>query len=227
MLTCAARVRPPRRRRRQYLGLLLASSDGKVIGAVFETLMALGRRGSSSLKRAERPTELHSRLFEICQNTSVKDAGVDLLSLASSGAERIPECERLRERGITVEFFREDAGSPCGGSMTTVRAGAAEFDGRGGDEAAACVDFCEARDIPTAQRFRVLSKLRLLNRICDREGRQTIVTMRLLAFTALIQGNPEHGTRGGARPQESAARTSPTRCARDAAGPRPPARRAL
>ena len=105
-----------------------------------------------------------------------------------------------------------------------LRAGAAEFDGRGGDEAAACVDFCEARDIPTAQRFRVLSKLRLLNRICDREGRQTIVTMRLLAFTALIQGNPEHGTRGGARPQESAA---PTRCARDAAGPRPPARRAL
>ena len=161
---------------------------------MFETLIVLGRRGSSSLKRTDRPTELHSRLFEICQNTSAKDVGIDLLTLASSGTERVPECERLRDQGITMEFFKEDSSNVCGGSMVRVHSSAAEINSRGENEASTCMDFCEERGIPKDQRFRVLSKLRLLNRICSHEGRRELVIMRLSAFIAMIQGNMEHGT---------------------------------
>ena len=93
-----------------------------------------------------------------------------------------------------MEFFKEDSSNICGGSMVRVHSSAAEINSRGENEASTCMDFCEERGIPKDQRFRVLSKLRLLNRICSHEGRRELVIMRLSAFIAMIQGNMEHGT---------------------------------
>lgn len=182
----------------QTLVSLLSFPDLTVVFSALTALIALGRKGASLKGFSMLPmnqNRLQHSLLAMCHDVASSSLGLDLVTVATSNDAAT--FEKVPENPMTVGFLAEShvgSGDVCAQKVVLKPV---DILARDANVSIACAQFCDENNVPLTARFSILSRLRIASRITSSEGRQELVKMRILAFTALIQStqiSQDHGT---------------------------------
>eukprot|EP00850_Spirogloea_muscicola_P012629 SM000082S22871 [mRNA] locus=s82:404008:421363:+ [translate_table: standard] len=181
----------------EHMSLLLASTDVRVVLGALGVLAAFVRKPfhpSRSLRWSGEPG-INARLFCLSQGWGGKDEGVGLVACSVEGA-----CSaEVQQRASTLHFelYSED------GSRSAEEAKSRPTLGRQVIHMPAVhenvhtdlellEELVAAHHVPWKLRFALLTQLRFARAFTSLGSRQDYVRVRLLAFTVLLQSNPDH-----------------------------------
>eukprot|EP00850_Spirogloea_muscicola_P022377 SM000291S10855 [mRNA] locus=s291:47169:64581:+ [translate_table: standard] len=181
----------------EHMSLLLASTDVRIVLGALGVLAAFVRKPfhpSRSLRWSGEPG-INARLFCLSQGWGGKDEGVGLVACSVEGA-----CSaEVQQRASTLhfEFYSEDGSSIAEGAKSKAASGRQVIHMPAVHENVhtdleLLEELVAAHHVPGKLRFALLTQLRFARAFTSLGSRQDYVRVRLLAFTVLLQSNPDH-----------------------------------
>eukprot|EP00850_Spirogloea_muscicola_P009963 SM000057S18393 [mRNA] locus=s57:350840:368215:- [translate_table: standard] len=181
----------------EHMSLLLAYTDVRVVLGALGVLAAFVRKPfhpSRSLRWSGEPG-INARLFCLSQGWGGKDEGVGLVACSVEGA-----CSaEVQQRASTLhlEFYSEDGSKSADGAKSRATPGRQVINMPAVHENVhtdleLLEELVAAHHVPWKLRFALLTQLRFARAFTSLASRQDYVRVRLLAFTVLLQSNPDH-----------------------------------
>eukprot|EP00898_Chlorokybus_atmophyticus_P008084 jgi/Chlat1/8277/Chrsp78S07706 len=175
----------------QHLVALLRCQDLDVVIASLHTLVAFAKRSLQSNRSARWPGTgtLSSDLFALCQGWGSKEEGLGLLQCAvTSGLD-----ERALRHGAALHFgFYIDSGDASAIKHGLQVIHKQDVHLESADERTLLYQLIDDYLVPPSARFALLVRLRFARSIANVDARRKCLRLRLLAFVALMQINPDH-----------------------------------
>lgn len=175
----------------QHLTLLLAHEDSEIVIATLKALLALVRKPLTSGRssRSYSNAALNARLLSLCQGWGGKEEGLGLLA---SVTEDVQDEKALR-LGSTLhfDFYAESKGEAAEASSGQKSITLTEVHKRTESDTQLLKDLVDHYGVPVELRFSLLSRIRAARSFASMEGRRIYVSIRLLAFTILVQSSPD------------------------------------
>lgn len=178
----------------QHVSSLFASTDPDIVIAALQTLAAFVKKPVQS-NRAMRwlgDTTLNARLFSLSQGWGGKEEGLGLLACAQDACD-----ESARRLGATLhfEFYAESDSSPTHGETNTSGLRVIHIPDlhlRPEGDLQLLKQLVDQHQVPSNLRFSLLTRIRFARAFANLELRRQHIRIRLLAFTVLLQSNPDH-----------------------------------
>ncbi|MCO5577516.1 hypothetical protein L7F22_031347 [Adiantum nelumboides] len=180
----------------EHLSSLLASMDAEVVIGSLQTLAAFVKKPVQS-NRAVRwhgDHTLNSQLFSLCQGWGVKEEGLGLVACAVENG-----CDlNVARLASTLHFeFYLDASSASDSDenelklsgLKTIHIEDLPDDNR--SDLDLFHDLVKQNKVPNPLRFSFLTRLRFAKSFCNIGTRRQYLSIRLVAFTVLVQSNPD------------------------------------
>ncbi|MCO5577300.1 hypothetical protein L7F22_031127 [Adiantum nelumboides] len=185
-------------RSHEHLLSLLASTDPALVISALETLAALVKKPAQSTRsiRWHGDSVVNSHLFSLSQGWGGKEEGLGLLSCATEGG-----CDADASRlGSTLHYeFYEDGMSKEGAASGKGSAASGlqvihipDVHLHPKNDLLLFKQLLDEFHVPSKLRFSLFTRLRFARAFHSLSVRRQFICIRLLAFTALLQSNPDH-----------------------------------
>lgn len=174
---------------------LFASTDPDIVIAALQTLAAFVKKPvqSNRAMRWHGDSTLNARLFSLSQGWGGKEEGLGLLACAVDNG-----CDaNARKLGATLhfEFYAEvdssggpDENKPSGLQVINIPDLQLHTEG----DLQLLKQLVDQHQVPPNLRFSLLTRIRFARAFTDVTCRRQYICIRLLAFTVLLQSNPDH-----------------------------------
>ncbi|CAM6105472.1 unnamed protein product [Calypogeia fissa] len=182
----------------EHVSALFSSTDPEIVIAALETLAAFVKKPlqSNRAMRWHGDASLNARLFSLSQGWGGKEEGLGLLSCATEGGCDEDAC-RLGST-LHFEFYadgnpqEEDEGKvlvrPSGLQVIHIP----DIHLRVEADLQLLKQFSDLYNVPLSLRFSFLTRIRFARAFVSLSSRRQYIRIRLLAFTVLLQSNPDH-----------------------------------
>jgi hypothetical protein len=179
----------------QHVSLLFASTDPDIVIAALQTLAAFVKKPvqSNRAMRWHGDTTLNARLFSLSQGWGGKEEGLGLLACAVDNGCDANAC-RL---GATLhfEFYTENDSSSSHGEINPSGLRVIHIPDlhlRLEEDLQLLKQLVDQYQVPSNLRFSLLTRIRFARAFANLSSRRQHIRIRLLAFTVLLQSNPDH-----------------------------------
>ncbi|KAK9866343.1 hypothetical protein WJX84_006185 [Apatococcus fuscideae] len=178
-----------------HLGSLLAAPHTSVVLNALQTLVAFVRKTHSSSSRLQASAGINNRLLALCHGWGGKEQGLGLLACASQTQDAV---EQGHSQATTLRYVFHDASRPGSASGSQPQQGAAPGNSVelrnlhrfSEDDFQILTAITRGHELSMDERFVLLCKIRTTRLFGSLEGRQALVSIRLLAFYVLVQSSP-------------------------------------
>lgn len=174
---------------------LFASTDPDIVIGALQTLAAFVKKPvqSNRTMRWHGDSTLNARLFSLSQGWGGKEEGLGLLACAGDNG-----CDANAQKlGATLhfEFYAEvdsscspDENKPSGLQVINIPNLQLHTEG----DLQLLKQLVDQHQVPPNLRFSLLTRIRFARAFTDVTCRRQYICIRLLAFTVLLQSNPDH-----------------------------------
>ncbi|EFJ18137.1 ubiquitin-protein ligase, UPL1 [Selaginella moellendorffii] len=175
----------------EHLTVLLASTDPDIVLDTLLTLASYVKRPAQVARafRVHRDPVMNGKLFSLSQGWGGKEEGLGLLACTSSSGCDAEAC-RLGSF-LHFEFYKEGESRDSSASGLQV-IHIENLHQYPGSDLQVLKTLVEQYKVPDNLKFSLLTRIRFARAFSILETRRQYVRIRLAAFTALIQSNPDH-----------------------------------
>uniref|UniRef100_A0A7I4AEX4 HECT-type E3 ubiquitin transferase n=1 Tax=Physcomitrium patens TaxID=3218 RepID=A0A7I4AEX4_PHYPA len=179
----------------EHVSLLFASTDPDIVIAALQTLAASVKKPVQSNRtlRWQGDATLNACLFSLSQGWGGKEEGLGLLACAMDNGCDANACKL----GSTVhfEFYAESDSSSSHGETNAPGLKVihiVDLHLRPEGDLQLLKLLVDQYQVPSHLRFSLLTRIRFARAFANIESRRQHIRIRLLAFTVLLQSNPDH-----------------------------------
>jgi E3 ubiquitin-protein ligase HUWE1 len=176
---------------------LFASTDPDIVVAALQTLAAFVKKPvqSNRAMRWHGDAALNARLFSLSQGWGGKEEGLGLLACAMDNGCDIDACKL--GAALHFEFYAEGDASDSSSNSDRNISGLQvihipELHMQTEGDLEFLQQLVERYKVPPRLRFSLLTRLRFARAFPHLSSRRQYICIRLLAFTVLLQSNPDH-----------------------------------
>ncbi|BFI34167.1 E3 ubiquitin-protein ligase HUWE1 [Marchantia polymorpha subsp. ruderalis] len=182
----------------EHVSALFASTDPEIVIAALETLAAFVKKPvqSNRAMRWHGDAALNARLFSLSQGWGGKEEGLGLLACAIENGCDV-DAYRLGST-LHFEFYadgntqgEDDVKPPSKASGLQV-VHISDLHLRPENDLELLKKLTDQHKVPPSLRFSLLTRIRFARAFASLTSRRQYICIRLLAFTVLLQSNPDH-----------------------------------